>query len=78
MTAFDESETGRPPDWDRSVPASLSWGLARSDCQLSSCQMQRARAYDHQRGETMGYSLLQSVGGLASFLVLPVLLAYSM
>ena len=34
MTALAESETGRPPDWDRSVPASLLWGLAKSVDQL--------------------------------------------
>jgi hypothetical protein len=35
MTALAAFDTGRPPDWDRSVPASLSCGLARSGCQLT-------------------------------------------
>jgi hypothetical protein len=40
ITAFADSDTGRPPDWDRSVPASLLCGLAKSGCQL----------YSHIRG----------------------------
>jgi len=43
ITALADSDTGRPPDWDRSVPASLLCGLAKSGCQPLSLEADNLR-----------------------------------
>jgi hypothetical protein len=71
ITALADSDTGRPPDWDRSVPASLLCGLAKSGCQLySKLRSRRLTSTSQGRpGDTSHSEMLECRHHLSFFLL---------
>jgi len=67
ITALADSDTGRPPDWDRSVPASLPCGRAKSGCQPLSLRGRQLTSSSQGRPRDTAYPEMLECGHHLSF-----------